>query len=375
MKIAIVTFIRAYNHGAVLQCYALHKKLNDLGIDNEVLDYYPEYFRKLYELGDIKKWRTFPGNMIKKNPGYVRMRLKLRKRNRGFERFIKKNIRLSKKQYCTTDAVVREEFAYDGFVVGSDQVWSYSITEMDPVFFLDFPYAQRTRKLSYAASFGVSCIPERLEERYKRLLSDWDSYSVREDSGAKIMRGLLGVEAQVCCDPTLLLSRDEWARVSVEPEEAKDYVLVYYVNSKDVLLEHAQRIAKEQNLKIIVLTSASSYNYLMGCDIPETIDYRGAAAPDELVGLVRYAKYVLTDSFHGTVFSLIFQRRFMTLIQNQWGRNLRALALLETLGLSGRKLDDSPEKIDEAIDWERVEDILSTQREAAVEYLASLGDV
>ena len=370
MKTAILTFIRAYNHGAVLQCYALHKKLKDLGVDNEVLDYYPAYFRKVYNLETIRKWRWFPGSYFKRTLPYLKMRLRLSKRNKGFDHFIRKNIQLSSKQYHSLEDISKEEFLYDMFVVGSDQVWSHIWTEFDPVFFLDFPAARKSRKMSYAASFGFSTVPEELKDEYQRRLSNWDAYSVREESGQKILSQLLGVQSDCCCDPTLLLTREDWSAVAGKPVRRRPYILLYYVNGNRVLLEHAKKLAEKENLDIITLTSICTYEHLMENhkDIPSA-KHMASGAPDDFLQLISQAKYVLTDSFHGTVFSILFHRKFKVLLNWKNHTNNRAAELLERLSLSERALDQGIEGIDEEISWSYVDDQLQEYRKQSVDYL------
>jgi hypothetical protein len=370
MKAAIVTFTRAYNHGAVLQCYALHKKLNDLGIDNEVLDYCPEYFRKVYNLESIRKWKWFPGSIIGKTPRYIKMRQKLSKRNRGFEKFIKKNIRLSSKRYCSLEDIRQENFSYDAFIVGSDQVWCDIWTDFDPVFFLDFPISSAVRKIAYAASFGYTAIPDHLREEYKKRLKNWDAYSVREASGQEILSQLLGVSSVRCCDPTILLTGEDWRKIAIEPVCKKPYILVYYVKGSKYLLEHAQKLAAREKLNIITVTSICTYEHLMGTyEGLSTVIHKGTCSPDEFLGLVLMSKYVLTDSFHGTVFSILFHKKFLTLLNNGGHTNNRAAELLDYLQLGERTLEKGLGFIDKEVSWNYVESRLQEYRKQSVEYL------
>ena len=370
MKVAILTFIRAYNHGAVLQCYALHKKLRDLGIDNEVLDYNPTYFRKVYNLEHISKWRWFPGSYVERTPKFIHMKWRLRKRNRNFGSFIQTNIRLSKKQFLSPEQINQGELSYQAYLVGSDQVWHPTMTEGDPVFFADFPAAQKARKLSYAASFGVSEIPDEFRDEYIRRLQGWESYSVREESGAKILSDLLGIQSSQCCDPTLLLEKRDWEIVMKKPKSKAPYILIYYVSACKKLIEKAKQLAAETGCKLVALTSAGSYEQLMGTYEKEhSIQCQNTAGPDEFLGLFSNAEYVLTDSFHGTVFSLMFHRPFLTLTDQGWAKNNRASDLLEYLELEDRILEHEQAQIEKSVPWDQVDEKLREYRERSVDYL------
>lgn len=375
MKTAIVTFIRAYNHGAVLQCYALHKKLNELGIDNEVLDYYPAYFRKVYTIENYSKLRWFPGPLLMRVPRFVHMRQVLSKRNRGFCRFINERIRLSNKQYHNLEEIKEADFSYDAFIAGSDQVWSNLWTEFDPVYFLDFPSAKKTNRFSYAASFGFKSIPVQLLDEYKRRLEGWDGYSVREASGVDILADLAGIRATQCCDPTLLLTGAEWNEIANQPRLRKKYILVYYVNGCKKLLEQAAILAEQKGLQIISVTSICTHEHLVGSySKMYHAKHFGACSPDKLLGLFSKAEYVLTDSFHGTVFSIMFHKSFLTLAEAGGRKNNRATELMDYLNLGERLLENGLGCINQEIVWECVDEKLMAYRAESLEYIQKIID-
>lgn len=371
MKTAIVTFVRAYNYGAVLQCYALHKTLNKIGVENEVLDYYPSYFYDQYNLSYLGEMRYFPYRPLKNWIKYTPMLWILKRRIKGFEKFISKNIKLSKKQYFTQEEINKENFDYNAYISGSDQVWSSTCAKFDPTFFLDFQSANTAKKISYAASFGVDKIPKEYEDEYKRRLYGWARYSVREKSGQNIVSELLGEKAEQCCDPTILLEPKEWQDICTHQKIRTKYILVYYVNTEEEVMEAAKKLAGEKKLEIIVITSAANYEALVGEKIKVyNAKNKGACSPEEFVSLFRDAQYVISDSFHGTVFSLIFHKKFLTLTDFWWGsKNYRAIELMKIVGVEERGKLDNPQIIDNEIAWDYVDKQLKKYREKSIEYL------
>lgn len=375
MKVAIVTFIRAYNHGAVLQCYALNRVLSEKGMDVEVLDYYPKYFYNTYHLSQLGRLRYFPYRPLRNWIKYTPMLQTLNKRTKGFEVFIHNNIKLSKKRFYSFEELQNEKLSYGAYISGSDQVWCDKWTGFDPAYFLDFVSEKKTMKLSYAASFGYDNLPDNLVSEYTRRLTGWNSYSVREPSGQRIINELLGEEAIQCCDPTLLLSKNEWEKISKRTKyDKKDYVLIYYVNSVDNLLDAAATYCKKYQCQAISVTSIASYDDLIGCKTKERgfIHY-GACSPDELISLIANAKCVITDSFHGTVFSLLFHKKFISKIKhNSTSVNIRIFDLLKMVNALDRGELENIDLLDVEPDWKRIDTILVDYRKKSIEYIDSI---
>lgn len=373
MKAEIVTFVRAYNYGAVLQCYALSKVLKDMGIQPEVLDYSPDYFEAQYSL------RTqAPLRRGFRHPRLWLLRLYGRAvawiRSRRFDRFLRKHLPLSKKQYRTAAELEAEPPACDCYITGSDQVWNSGLTRFDPVFFLDFPAAQVKPRYSYAASFGMERIPEKFRSAYARRLDGFSGYSVREKSGVEMLGDLLDVSAEVCCDPTLLLDRSDWEAVAAENRERQPYILIYYVYKTQKLQEYAMELAKQKNMKVICVPCNMALEIVTGwADRRYGVDVRTCCAPEEVLSLFRNADYVLTNSFHGTVFSLMFQKQF--LVQTELGngkKNTRVAELLAVLGISGRELGTNASRIDEALPWQDITRNRQVMKEIAMAYLGHI---
>ncbi len=371
MKTAVVTFHRAYNYGAVLQSYGLVTTLRGLGVDTEILDYHPEAFEKMYlmkaDFQPNKYWlKTFLAS--------IKLHGTLLNRKRKFENFIDIYIPHSKKQYRNIEELNNSDIDYDAYVVGSDQVWNFGCTDHDPVFFLRFKDALAKKKYSYAASFGFAEAPAKDKEDYIEYLKGFEAYSVREDNGRKILADLGYNESLVCCDPTILLTMEQWEKLVKEDIETEPYIFLYYVERSTDMLEKAKRLSSEKKMKVILLTCNMEYYIISGdCDRKYGFEHIVDASPEGFVSLIAGAEYVLTTSFHGTVFSVLFHKKF--LVQSLFDdghKNGRSLFFLKQMGLGDRLLENGLDKIDESIDWSAVEDKLHQFRQNSLNYLLDI---
>ena len=203
-KTATITFHKAVNYGAILQAYALQRSILKLGIDNDIIDYDCKLISNVYKLINIKSVKSFIKSLIA-------FRIYYYKKNK-FKSFIKKYIILTNP--VTKDILKSEEFnnKYDFFITGSDQVWNYEITNLDDAYFLNF-VKDESKVKSYAASFGISCIPENLRLKYKNYLKRFSSILVREKTGAKLIENLIDKKVNIVLDPVLLLNKNEWNEI------------------------------------------------------------------------------------------------------------------------------------------------------------------
>lgn len=356
MKIGIITFHNVVNYGGVLQCYALQQKLQEWGYDAEVIDYENEHFKRFYSPFYITKpfVRKFM-YMIYALPQKVI-------RRKRFADFVNENIKLSSEVY-NKDTVSKTNSIYDVFITGSDQVWNLELTKMDRNYFLDFVHDKK--KVSYAASIGLSQLDDEMKLTYKELLESFSSISVREKSASEIIDNLMGKEVDVHIDPVLLLNKQEWSRICYEQQNRneEEYIVVYKIN-KSKAYEAAEQLAKLKKLKVKVIQPDKTCK--------AGFEKYKVASPADFVTLFRNAKYVITDSFHGTVFSIIFQKQFAYFMDERpKNRNSRIQNLLFNLKLEKRNFKEIQhvELIDETIDYISVENILNNERNRARNYL------
>lgn len=372
-KTEIVTFHSAYNYGAVLQAYALWRTIESLGAECDILNYRPEEFENLYQFRTKTPLSASTAKFLIKFLVKKLMVCKiLTKRNRAFKSFIEKNIRLSEK-YAGKDAGEKILSDCDCYITGSDQVWNYIWLDNDPIYFLDFPDALRKKRYSYAASFGMTELPPELKTEYERRLRGYDAYSVRERSGADIIRDLTGREAVVCCDPTLLLTGEEWGAMAGAAMD-EPYILIYYIRQSESLFDRAKQLGEEKGLKVVSLPCNMDWKALLGRK-EKRYGFQSAASsgPYEFLTLFKNASYVLTDSFHGTVFGIIFKKKFLTRLTCGDGtRNTRAVELFRELGIKNRDLETDFEKVDDRLDWDHIGRRIEEMRVRSLEYLRGI---
>ena len=210
--------------------------------------------------------------------------------------------------------------SYDYFIVGSDQVWNYNYKCTDLEF---LTFAPKNKRIAYSASFGVNSIPNELIDKYRNRLDEMKAISVREQSGADLIEQLINKKVEVLIDPTMLLTQDEWLTFSKEPEQPlkKDYILIYNLYKDPYkILQNVEPFAKKMNLNII---------YLPQPQIPEWF----STNPNEFVYLINNAKLIYTDSFHGTVFSILMNTPFIFYDENSMKKEIRDFRLNTLLNM------------------------------------------
>lgn len=357
MNVGIITFNRAINYGAVLQSYALKNKILAAGNNCEVLNYYCEAVEKGASPFYINS--CSPKDIL-----IFLMQIGMRiKKNKKFKEFAQKYLDVSD-NVLNNDNISSYAEKFDLLITGSDQVWNYEITDMDENYFLSFAKG-KTKTASYAASFGVSTIPEKYRDKYTKLLANVQNISVREETGQKIVEELTGERPVITIDPVFLLKKAEWEEIISPPDMKEEYVLVYSINKTDCY-KIAEQIAKEKNLSIVGLQTPMSNR--VKCKTIRT------ESPQEFLGWINKARYVVTDSFHGTAFSIIFNKQFVLCKGGEGTNRLsRQETLLNTTGLSHRicGLKDYKLIYDE-IEYNHVNDVITSVRENSTEFLNNL---
>ncbi len=361
MRVGVITFHRAINYGAALQTYALQKTLLRLGVDAELIDYRCEHMERIYKLIGGFKQKTIKQiirNLINLIP-YER-------KVRCFRSMLSDSLRLSTKVY-DSDSIASANDRYDVFITGSDQVFNYACSDFDKNYLLSFVKDERKIN-SYAASFGVESIPEKYQADYRTLLTRFHNISVREDSGRSMVWELAGRECDVHVDPVFLLDAEDWSKLAKKPK-ATDYILIYRLNKSNLINAFARKLSKKTGKKIINV----------GQDVIDRVknpDFGGSVGTsvEEFLGLIRYADYVVTNSFHGTAFSIIFKRNFyVETKQKDFKKNDRAEHLLKLTGLTGsiiESLDDC--SLDIERDFIIADAALQKERRTAMNYLREM---
>lgn len=354
-EIGILTFHRAVNYGAVLQGYALYRTLCDLGAAPVMIDYRNpklEWRRKKIRYEKNNKVKSLLHSMISMPS--------VEKKKRQFGAFNQKYLTLS--QPCTQENISDITNRYQCFITGSDQVFSPTCVDFDPVYFLTF--AKPEQKYSYAASFGTAYIDKTYEDEMKKRLNDFKKISVREESGKEIIRQLCDRESFVNIDPSLLLGAVQWSEIASERLIKEKYILVFRVNKPIQLLTYAKKLAEEKELKIVYITDIVKKR-------EKNINYVKAPSVEEFLSYIKNAEYVCTNSFHGTAFSIIFNRKIIVETNTQTGTNNRIKELLKILEIKNRDISNEVQA-DSEIAWDSVNQKIEEKRRVAKDYLRSI---
>ncbi len=338
MIIKTITCHDVYNVGASLQAYALCTYLQSEGHDVQIIDYKPEYLSKHHSLSRVDNPR-FDKPIIKQ--AYLllklpsRLRAKFGDRKKRFDVFRREYLTLTERTYHSNDELKAQPPVADAVIAGSDQIWNPLFQNgKDPAFFLDF-VPGNTKAISYAASFATDVLTEDDREQMTPWLSRLDAIAVREKSGVEVLH-TMGFEGRAVCDPVFLLDREAWKRLAVLPEE-KDYILVYDFDSNPTVAKIAKALSEQTGKPIVSVFPMF--------DADELWDDLG---PREFLGAIKNAAVVISNSFHATAFSLMFNKEFYV-VERREGINARMRDLLSEVGLSERMVADVPP--DTLIDW------------------------
>lgn len=345
MKVGTITFHWATNYGAVLQAYALQQYLKQNGYDTEIINYIPFRVRLIQTILSLKNLKL--AELVKE---------------KKINKFRKEALDISIKTYFTNRSLNKKCHEYDVYICGSDQIWNesfihYSENKPNLSYYLNFVKSEKTR-ISYAASFGTNKLNSKIIDLVKPELEKFKSIGVRENTGKVIIENM-GLNATLVVDPTLLLERESYERLIEDRKVKEQYHLFSYILHENQI--EAEKIGKHIYSKYFNINVDKKYNH-------------------EPIGIIEWlynvknARFVLTNSFHGTIFAILFQKPFIVIPVEGSNMNNRITTLLTSVGLENRIIDGFNEnKIDrlmkEPIDWERVESRVKLLRTGSVEFL------
>ena len=324
MKICTITCHDVYNVGASLQAYALQTYLKSLGHDVKIIDYKPDYLSKHFRLdiiGNPKYDKPFvrEAYLLAKLPG----RLRILPRKRAFDGFTSKHLELTRR-YASNEEL-----------------------KANPAFYLDF--VQQGIRASYAASFAVDEFPQELRDVTAKYLAKIDYIAVREKSGLAVLDSMGIHNAETVLDPVFLLDSAHWRSIAKSPAHIdKPYLLVYDFDNSYAVKAIAEKVASEHGLKI--------YSVF---DLPYAERCFTLCGPEEFLGLIQGASYVLSNSFHATAFSVIFEKEF-AVVERTEKINTRMRDFTAMLGLSDHMINTEKD-IPYNADWNEVERLLSDE--------------
>ncbi len=363
MKIAVITFHGAHNYGSMLQTYALQTYVEGLaeatGKDckYDVLNFRTNLQKNLYNVLNFKSVKGLVKSAMAL-PYYG----KLKKQHSKFEKFLATELNTTY-EVSSLDELRALASNYDVVISGSDQIWNVRATDFNFAYLLD---GVKCKKISYAASLGPLDIDwsKYDSERYKKLLSDYDAVSVREEKSKSMVDTLLGdVGCQIHIDPTLLLSKEQWQDLQSDMGNKKGkYILFYCLEPNKNHIRIAQLLSKKMGIPVIATKYRGKADYFN----PFVKQYN--AGPKDFLSLVDNAQAVITSSFHGTVFSLIYGKPFVCIDGLKDGR---ISSLLKLVGAESNAVsqDIDDVQIPEIPDVESVISAIQKERERSREYL------
>lgn len=356
MKIGILTFHDADNYGAVLQAYALQEVIKQMGYVVEIIDYKQENIIENYKIIAIKKnnIKAFIKSVISSIIKY-----KTRKEKKiKFTLFRNSYLDITKESFSDSSQIT----GFDVFIVGSDQVWNSEIIGGDKAYYLDFCTGNE-RKISYAASVGKDYLNNDEINNLIHNISEFDSISVREDSTAKLISELTGKSIPYVVDPTLLTDENIWNKFNSKKLVNEKYLFVYGMMGDKTVNEVAERMSKELDLEIVSINSSEVFKN-------KNVKLFNNASPEQFVSLIKHASFVVTNSFHGTAFSILFNKDFLTIPHKS--RSSRMVSLLKNLKLEGRIVtnqNDFNEKNICEIDYSIPNNLLELERKKSQRFL------
>jgi hypothetical protein len=367
MKIGIITFHAPHNRGSMLQAYAMHSIITRLDSNNsvEIINFSNLRQRNMYALlRKVNSWKDFLLNCFKLvfYPKYKRY-------FNDFTKFSKRYLVISHDNlYLTTD-LARLNGRYEYLIAGSDQIWNTQCYDADNAYFLG--WSNCPHKIAYAPSFGANDL-NLLENKsqYKEWINQFQSVSIRENNGKKWLKTLTGRNVDVVLDPTLLLPRKEWDNLANEEMNLpKQFIFFYSTGYPENVCKFVHKYAKECGLPVIItdikhwVLKGWKYNFLLAKH----------GGPNAFLTLIKNATLVFTSSFHGTAFSIIFEKKFYYLDDGKRSASDdRALTLIEDMELIHRfkNVDtDSLSELFTPIDYNIVNERLKKRKEFSLSWL------
>jgi hypothetical protein len=324
--VGILTHHEAFNFGATLQAFALRRTIESIGCACSIID-----VRDPSGVYRLWRWPVDRASVRHDALTLANLGSHLRSRSR-FRSFRAAHLGITDRSYRTLADLAHASETFDAIVSGSDQVWHPHLLEgfLGRAFFQDF--AGSSRRVAYAPSFGLSEVPDKYCETVRRLIARFDFVSSREDSGCAIIERLTGRFAEHVLDPTLLLPSPEYDRAAVEPTLRGPYILLYPMQWSERLRDEALRARRALGIPIVAILPPLFAPARFAFADTRVHD----AGPAEFLGWMRGAELVCTNSFHGTCFSVIYRKRFLTVRHTSTGTRMQSL--LDRLGLQSRLL-------------------------------------
>ena len=376
-KVGLAVCYDTKNFGSQLQVLATVKKVEECGCEAEIIRYNKKItptfiiqtIPRLFNVSFLKS-KLSGSERDKKLKQKPELMVQVKQRNQRFDEFVEEYFsEYFSEPYNGWETLVKKcATNYDKFLCGSDQLWLPN--NLGSHFYtLEFASSNKP-KIAYATSFGVSQIPEKQKKATAKYLNRFQYLSTREIAGQKIIQELTGKKASVVCDPTLLFNAKGWAQMLPERKIIEEpYVFCYFLGTNEEHRDAANEFKRMTGLKLVTCPYLDNFvekDQQFG-DI-QIFDMDAA----DFVNLIRHAEYILTDSFHGSVFSILHHKKFMSFFGFLAGansRNSRIDSLCTLLNLSDRRYNGNVMNVVNDIQYSDVEKKLENLRASSIEYL------
>lgn len=348
MRIGILTFPGSPSFGASLQMTALYYALKKEKVDVEIINYMNLYMlnKKHFSTSMLQRLKSSIANLLSRQGA------------REFKKFEEEITLFPKAQVHDVKSLKKLSSRYDFVICGSDQVWNPLVTGFDLSYLFSF-LENDYKKIAYAASFGLNDLPTECIEDYRRELKKFHRISVREERGQEIVKELVGQKCDLVIDPSMLLTRAEWERKIVPYENLPQHYIVKFIfNYNKEVEESIEELQKKTGLPILTIggTFFSKFKNEL---------FTGAIGPQKWLYIIKNADYVVTDSFHGAAFSIIFEKNLFVSLKSS--TNSRLVTLCNNFGLNDRIVPNN--SLNSVIDYTIVNEKMKKMREESLAFL------
>ena len=362
IKVGILSTQRHANWGSVLQCYALEKKLNKIGYDAEIIDYFPEDVTVLGQHKRLKRKSEMLRNPFLHFAAIIAFSISYINKKRVFDKFIKNNLKLSPKIYHDSSEISDSDPKEDIYCCGGDQTLN-GFMVLDVFDHL----SDDVVKVAYSSSFGKTDFKPREYKRVQSSLSRFNMLSCREDSGTKIMQQMGRNDAKWILDPVFLLTANEWRKLASSKYAGKNFIVAYNLHHDKKIEQFEKQLSDKYDMPVINICVQWFEFYRYG-------KFLWCPKVEDFLSLILNARYIISDSFHATVFSVLFHKKFMTVIPGVVGTRIESISNL--LDIQNRIIQWNTQKdylslMDNEIDYGRIDAIIDSEREKAVRYIES----
>ncbi len=358
-KVGLMTIYDCNNYGASLQAYATTKNLEELGFDYRIVNYITPSDKRL------KKFFLFPKNRryLMHNVKALLNPVSFFRRNKTFNSFVRNSFKITDKEYTLADYKKIADEDFDFLVTGSDQTFSLNLWP-DPEYGIPFfmPFETKCKKISYSSSMGehLERITDSQISFMKETLSDFEHLAVREETAANAIEKMIGKRPVITFDPTITLSRDKWEKLEKPFDIKEKYIFFYGVLPTKWITEYVEKLSKETGFKVVTPNIRNTTE--MKTDF-KRVDYCG---PGEFLTLIKNAEMVVTSSFHGTIFSMIYEKPFASLLI---GSGNRVTTLLKLAGMEEFAFKENDNVIVQKPDPEKIKAFQKSAKETNYNYL------